>query len=169
MLEVPGEFPTISDAVAAAQPGDLVLISPGVYNEAVDVTTDDIVIRGLEREGVVLDGQFELDNGIRVLGANGVAVENLTTQNYTVNVPYTVQVEQTYTVNCPVTQQRTGTRMVTQRVPVTRHRTVCRDEGSYQCVTEAVSGCGGAGCGPADGAVEGDGGSGVAIADSNGC
>ncbi len=93
VLEVPGEFPTISDAVAAAQPGDLVLISPGVYNEAVDVTTDDIVIRGLSREGVVLDGQFELDNGIRVLGANGVAVENLTTQNYTVNGVFWVSSE----------------------------------------------------------------------------
>ncbi|MFK8022556.1 MAG: right-handed parallel beta-helix repeat-containing protein [Ilumatobacter sp.] len=85
VLEVPGEFETIQGAVDAAAAGDLVLISPGVYNEAVNVVTDEIVIRGLEREGVVLDGQFELDNGIRVLGAKGVAVENLTTQNYTDN------------------------------------------------------------------------------------
>lgn len=85
VLEVPGEFDTIQAAVDAAVSGDLVLIAPGVYNEAVNVVTDEIVIRGLEREGVVLDGQFELDNGIRVLGAKGVAVENLTTQNYTDN------------------------------------------------------------------------------------
>ena len=85
VLDVPGEFATIQEAVDAAVAGDLVLIAPGVYNEAVDVVTDEIVIRGLEREGVVLDGQFELDNGIRVLGARGVAVENLTTQNYTDN------------------------------------------------------------------------------------
>jgi len=85
VLNVPDEYPTIQAGVDAAAAGDLVLIAPGVYNEAVNVVTDEIVIRGLEREGVVLDGQFELDNGIRVLGATGVAVENLTTQNYTDN------------------------------------------------------------------------------------
>lgn len=85
VLNVPDEYPTIQAGVDAAAAGDLVLIAPGIYNEAVNVVTDEIVIRGLEREGVVLDGQFELDNGIRVLGATGVAVENLTTQNYTDN------------------------------------------------------------------------------------
>ncbi len=85
VLSVPEEFATIQEAVDAASPGDLVLISPGVYNEAVNVTTDEITIRGLDRNEVVLDGQFELDNGVRVLGASGVAVENLTAQNYTNN------------------------------------------------------------------------------------
>ena len=83
--EVPGEYDTIQAAVTAAAPGDLVLISPGTYAEAVDVTTDNLTIRGLDRDGVVLDGGFELQNGIRVLGADGVAVENMTAQNYTVN------------------------------------------------------------------------------------
>ena len=85
VLAVPEEFDTIQGAVDAASPGDLVLISPGVYHEAVNVTTDEITIRGLDRNEVVLDGEFELDNGVRVLGASGVAVENLTAQNYTNN------------------------------------------------------------------------------------
>lgn len=85
VLRVPDEYDTITEAVEAAAPGDLVLIAPGTYNEAVNVTTDDITIRGLDRNEVILDGQFELDNGIRVLGASGVVVENLTTQNYTRN------------------------------------------------------------------------------------
>jgi hypothetical protein len=83
--EVPGEYDTIQSAVDAAVEGDLVLIAPGTYNEAVDVVTNNLTIRGLDRDGVVLDGQLELDNGIRVLGASGVAVENLTAQNYTAN------------------------------------------------------------------------------------
>jgi hypothetical protein len=84
-LRVPTEYPTIQEAVNAAAPGALVLVSPGTYHEAVDVTTDDLVIRGTERNTVVLDGEFQLENGIRVLGADGVAVENMTAKNYTRN------------------------------------------------------------------------------------
>lgn len=84
-IAVPGDQPTIQAAVDAAKPGDLVLVSPGTYHEAVDVITDGITIRGLDRAGVVLDGEFEFDNGIRVLGAKGVVVENMTAQNYTKN------------------------------------------------------------------------------------
>lgn len=81
---VPEDFGTIQEAVDAAEPGDLVLIAPGTYEEAVDVTTEDLTIRGLDRNEVILDGGFELENGIRVL-ADGVAVENMTAQNYTTN------------------------------------------------------------------------------------
>ncbi len=84
-IAVPADFATIQEAVDAAVPGDLILISPGVYNEAVNVATDELTIRGLDRNEVILDGNFELDNGIRVLGARGVAVENMTARNYTVN------------------------------------------------------------------------------------
>jgi parallel beta helix pectate lyase-like protein len=82
---VPDEYDTIQAAVDDAEEGDLVLVSPGTYNEAVTVTTNDIVIRGLDRNDVILDGEFELENGIRVLEATGVAVENMTARNYTVN------------------------------------------------------------------------------------
>ena len=85
VLQVPDEFATIQEAVDSAEPGDLVLIGEGTYNEAVQVTTDDIVIRGVDRNKVVLEGGFELDNGIRVVEADGVAIENMTAQNFTRN------------------------------------------------------------------------------------
>src|SRR3546814_7423798 len=53
-------------------------------SDLVDVTVENLTIRGLDRNEVVLDGGFELENGIRVL-ADGVAVENMTAKNYTVN------------------------------------------------------------------------------------
>jgi Right handed beta helix region len=82
---VPDDYDTIQAAVDAAEAGDLILVAPGVYEEAVNVETDELTIRGLDRNEVILDGGFEKDNGIRVVGANGVAIENMTARNYTNN------------------------------------------------------------------------------------
>src|SRR5690242_15983725 len=63
VLTVPGTNATIQGAVDAAGPGDLILISPGTYNEAVRVEKDDLTIRGTDRNAVVLDGQDTLNSG----------------------------------------------------------------------------------------------------------
>ncbi len=83
-ISVPTEQATIQDAVDAARSGDLILIEPGTYKEAVKVTTDDIRIRGTDRNSVILDGSHKLANGFYV-GANGVTIENLTVRSYTQN------------------------------------------------------------------------------------
>ncbi len=83
--DVPADFPTIQSAVDAADPGDLILIDRGVYRETVSVTTPGLVIRGLDRNEVIIDGEFERANGVEVLFADGVAVENLTSMNHTIN------------------------------------------------------------------------------------
>lgn len=75
----------IQHAVDRAAPGDMVLIEPGVYTESVTVTTDRIVLRGLDRNRVIIDGGYELDNGIKVLEADGVAIENMTARKFTKN------------------------------------------------------------------------------------
>jgi plastocyanin len=80
-LRVPQDYATIQKAVDVAKPGSLVLVAPGVYKEAVTVTTENLVIRGLDRSRTVLDGGFVRDNGVKVL-ADGVAVENMTARNY---------------------------------------------------------------------------------------
>ena len=84
-IRVPQDAPTIQAAVDAAEPGGIVLISPGVYEEAVVVTTPFLTIRGLDRNEVILEGGFTLDNGIAVIEADGVAIENMTARHYLVN------------------------------------------------------------------------------------
>ena len=82
---MPADAQTIQAAVDRARQGDLVLVSPGVYKESVTIGTDGIVLRGVDRNRTILDGGFERDNGVFVVGADGVAVENMTARNFTEN------------------------------------------------------------------------------------
>jgi hypothetical protein len=73
---------SIQAAVDQAQPCDWVVIQPGTYRESVLVRTPDVHLRGLNRNGVVLDGEHRRGvNGIEVR-ADGVSVENLTVRNF---------------------------------------------------------------------------------------
>jgi plastocyanin len=81
---VPQDHRTIQAAVDAARPGDLVLVAPGVYREEVKVTVPSLVIRGSDRNRVIVDAEFRRPNAISVT-ADGVAVENLTVRNALIN------------------------------------------------------------------------------------
>lgn len=87
-LRVPDDYETIQGAVDAADPGDTVLIGPGVYHEGVKVLTPYLTIRGTDRNEVILDGDYHLPNGVHVAEADGVVVENLTTRHYLLNGVY---------------------------------------------------------------------------------
>jgi plastocyanin len=84
-IRVPQDAPTVQRAVDEASPGDLVLVFPGVYHEAVLVTTPFLTIRGSDRNRVVLDGGFTRSNGIHVIEADGVSIENMTARHYQAN------------------------------------------------------------------------------------
>ncbi len=80
-IRVPLDFFSVQGAVDAAQPGDLILIDPGVYTEEVIINVPDVVIRGRDRNTVFIDGLHSATTGLTVL-ADGVAIENLTVRNY---------------------------------------------------------------------------------------
>ena len=84
-LVVPTEFPTIQKAVNRAKPGSTVIIKPGTYRETVQVTTNNLVIRGVDRFRTVLDGRDKKGNGFVVDGTKNVSIMNLTVRNYTGN------------------------------------------------------------------------------------
>ena len=86
--KVPSEYPTIQNAVDSAFPGDLILVSEGIFKEDVTVTTPSLILRGVDRNKTILDGEFIRANGIMVLGADAVSVENMTFRNYTLNGVY---------------------------------------------------------------------------------
>lgn len=83
-IAVPGDFTTIQAAIDAASPGDLVLVDAGTYPEDVVVHVNDLTVRGRDRNAVVIDGEFERNNGV-VIAADGVALENLTVARHTDN------------------------------------------------------------------------------------
>jgi hypothetical protein len=102
-------YTTAQEAVQAARPGDWVLIWPGVYHEkskawpaaGVWVATAGVHIRGLDRNGVIIDGSNgpashpcpaspkiqdhnsgRGRNGVEVWKASGVTIQNLTVWDY---------------------------------------------------------------------------------------
>jgi parallel beta-helix repeat protein len=74
---------SIQAAVAAAQPGDVIEIYPGTYNETVYIDKDDLVLSGVVVNGQwpVMEGDGELNDAVLYSG-NGITVENLQIQHY---------------------------------------------------------------------------------------
>ncbi len=98
LLHVPADYPTIQAAVDHAVSGQVIVISPGIYHEAVRITgaaKSHLTLRGMDRNGVILDGDMGggryLGNAVYVgvdnagVPANDVIVENMTARYYVGN------------------------------------------------------------------------------------
>lgn len=76
-------FTTIQRAVNAARSGDWIVIDRGVYPESVLIRKSNLHLRGLDRNRVIVDGRHRKGvNGIEILKANNVWVENVTVRNF---------------------------------------------------------------------------------------
>jgi hypothetical protein len=94
LIRVPQDVSDVQDAVDAARPGDLILLDRGSYPGDVLVPEEihDITIRGVDRNGVVFDGENERTNAIYIEGDN-VALENMTAHDFDGNAFYWEGVE----------------------------------------------------------------------------
>jgi hypothetical protein len=80
-------YKSIAVGVSHAQNGDYVLVWPGYYREAVTIApgrglTNGLHVRGMNRNGVVLDGTKASGSGIHVQGVDNTWVENMSAQHY---------------------------------------------------------------------------------------
>ncbi len=89
-LMVPSvEFPTISDAVTAAVPGDIILVKAKEdgtpYEENVEIIGEDkknIKLIGIGKEKPILDGDVVGGTGITITNTSGVLVKNFMIQKF---------------------------------------------------------------------------------------
>jgi len=83
---------SIQAAVNSAGPGSVIKVMPGVYNEAITITTEGISIRG--SGNVIINNPGDLEDGINVRpGANNFTLENVTIQNFKENGVFLVRVD----------------------------------------------------------------------------
>jgi nitrous oxidase accessory protein NosD len=82
VLKVPGDYATIQAAVDAANPGDIIQVRAGVYNENVVIVTSGLRLHG--SSGAVIDGDRLTGSGILVLGTAAQPVTGVVVSGFEV-------------------------------------------------------------------------------------
>jgi Cohesin domain/Right handed beta helix region len=79
ILSVPQAYSSISQALAAANSGETVLVSPGTYHELLTVPTG-VILEGTNETTTIIDGSYTNNTPVVRLG-NGSIIRNLTIQH----------------------------------------------------------------------------------------
>jgi hypothetical protein len=89
VIRVPQDVPTVPAAIARSRPGDTILLAAGTYPGGFVVPEDkrDLMIKGVARNAVVLDGEDRRRDGI-VVRADGVSILNLSAHSFRRNAFY---------------------------------------------------------------------------------
>ncbi len=74
------KFTTIQSAIDAANPGDVISVNEGIYNENLIVKMKDISIIGTSKEKTIIDAK-KLGSGIRIDQTTNVKISGFTIQN----------------------------------------------------------------------------------------
>lgn len=83
IVRVPADA-TLEEAGRLVAPGGLILISEGTYRQTLEVRSDDVTVRGADRNAVIIDGELTRQSGIIGTGKR-FTVENLTVRNFLQN------------------------------------------------------------------------------------
>jgi Right handed beta helix region len=88
-IHVPQDAPTLQLAIAQAEPGDTIVLASGTYpgGNVVPPAKHDLTIKGVDRNGVALDGADVRTHGI-VVHADGVSILNLSAHDFLGNAFY---------------------------------------------------------------------------------
>ncbi|MCH2134255.1 MAG: hypothetical protein MK116_10935 [Phycisphaerales bacterium] len=69
-LNVPGEYPTIQEAIDAASAGDTILVGPGVYDGPIDINENVQIISTDGAETTAIDGSSTSDSVVSIVQRN---------------------------------------------------------------------------------------------------
>jgi parallel beta-helix repeat protein len=78
IIRVPNDFPTIQEAIDAAQNGSTILVNSGIYYEHV-IVNKTLRLLGADKENTIIDGSN--DGSVIVITADNVLVDGFTLRN----------------------------------------------------------------------------------------